>query len=107
MTMAIPVSAAPPVPAESQATAIDARPPRITSIDAGRAFVMLVMIFVNDIAGVSDKIVPWWMKHYSDMRPRPLIDNGMTFVDLVFPGFLFFVGMSIPFALGNRLRKGE
>ena len=68
---------------------------------------MLVMIFVNDIAGVSDKIVPWWMKHYSDMDPRPLIDNGMTFVDLVFPGFLFFVGMSIPFALGNRLRKGE
>ena len=68
---------------------------------------MLVMIFVNDIADVSDKIVPWWMKHYSDMRPRPPVDNGMTFVDLVFPGFLFFVGMSIPFALGNRLKKGE
>ena len=33
--------------------------------------------------------------------------NGMTFVDLVFPAFLFIVGMSIPFALGSRLRKGE
>ncbi len=31
----------------------------------------------------------------------------MTFVDLVFPGFLFIVGMSIPFALGSRLNKGE
>jgi predicted acyltransferase len=31
----------------------------------------------------------------------------MTFVDLVFPGFLFIVGMSIPFALGSRLSKGE
>ena len=31
----------------------------------------------------------------------------MTFVDLVFPGFLFIVGMSIPFALGSRLAKGE
>jgi predicted acyltransferase len=31
----------------------------------------------------------------------------MTFVDLVFPAFLFIVGMSIPFALGGRLAKGE
>ena len=31
----------------------------------------------------------------------------MTFVDLVFPGFLFIVGMSIPFALGPRLARGE
>ena len=78
-----------------------------TSIDAARGFVMLAMIFVNDLAGVSDKIVPWWMKHYSDMQPRPAIDNGLTFVDLVFPGFLFLVGMSIPFALGNRRTRGE
>jgi predicted acyltransferase len=31
----------------------------------------------------------------------------MTFVDLVFPAFLFIVGMSIPFALQNRLQKGD
>jgi heparan-alpha-glucosaminide N-acetyltransferase len=31
----------------------------------------------------------------------------MTFVDLVFPAFLFLVGMSVPFALGGRLEKGE
>src|SRR5262249_45006213 len=51
-------------------------------------------------------IVPNWMKHASDARPR--ISNGMTFVDLVFPAFLFIVGMSIPFALGGRLaRRGQ
>src|SRR4029077_2802157 len=33
--------------------------------------------------------------------------SGMTFVDLVFPEFLFIVGMSIPFALGARLDRGE
>ena len=33
--------------------------------------------------------------------------SGMTFVDLVFPAFLFIVGMSIPSALGGRLRTGE
>jgi heparan-alpha-glucosaminide N-acetyltransferase len=31
----------------------------------------------------------------------------MTFVDLVFPAFLFIVGLSVPFALGGRMAKGE
>ena len=73
--------------------------PRITSIDALRGVVMFTMIFVNDIAGVSPKIVPAWMRHFKGR-------SGMTFVDLVFPAFLFIVGMSIPFALGGRLRTG-
>src|SRR5690242_20127974 len=33
--------------------------------------------------------------------------SGMTFVDIVFPAFLFIVGMSIPFALRSRLARGE
>ena len=77
-----------------------ARAPRITSIDAVRGLVMFTMIFVNDIAGVSPDIVPAWMRHYKGR-------SGMTFVDMVFPAFLFIVGMSIPFALGGRLRAGE
>ncbi|MFL5244552.1 MAG: DUF5009 domain-containing protein [Gemmataceae bacterium] len=74
---------------------------RITSIDALRGLIMFTMIFVNDIAGVSHDIVPWWMCHF------PPNGDGMTFVDLVFPAFLFIAGMSIPFALGRRLDKGE
>ena len=73
---------------------------RIASIDAVRGLVMFSMIYVNDIAGVSSKIVPGWMRHYKGR-------SGMTFVDLVFPAFLFIVGMSIPIALGSRLNKGE
>jgi uncharacterized membrane protein YeiB len=77
---------------------------RITSIDALRGFVMFMMIFVNDLAGAPEKIVPDWMAHFSD---RHQTGSGMTFVDLVFPAFLFLVGMSIPFALGSRLNRGE
>ena len=60
---------------------------------------MFAMIFVNDLAGVSDRIVPPWMKHFRGQ-------SGMTFVDLVFPAFLFIVGMSIPLALRARADKG-
>jgi predicted acyltransferase len=76
------------------------RNPRVLSIDALRGLVMFTMIFVNDLAGVSHKIVPEWMRHFHGK-------SGMTFVDLVFPAFLFIVGMSIPFALGGRLNSGE
>jgi len=79
------------------------QPMRVTSIDALRGFVMFMMIFVNDLAGAG-KIVPDWMVHFSD---RHRGGSGMTFVDLVFPAFLFIVGMSVPFSLGARLAKGQ
>jgi predicted acyltransferase len=75
-------------------------PPRLVSIDALRGLVMFTMIFVNDIAGVSSQIVPPWMRHFKGR-------SGMTFVDEVFPAFLFIVGLSIPFALAGRLQRGE
>jgi predicted acyltransferase len=62
---------------------------------------MFTMIFVNDIAGVPE--MPWWLRHYHDS----FLGSGMTFVDLVFPAFLFIVGMSVPLALAPRLARGE
>ena len=72
---------------------------RIRSIDTFRGITILVMIFVNDVAGVSG--IPAWMKH------MPADADAMTFVDIVFPAFLFIVGMSLPFAINNRLAKGD
>src|SRR5262249_44604056 len=61
---------------------------------------ILVMLFVNDVAGVHG--TPAWMKHV-----KPPDADGMTFVDVVFPAFLFIVGTSIPFAIGRRLEQGQ
>ena len=96
----MPATTSSTAPTPDTPASVPARPARITSIDALRGLVMFTMIFVNDLAGVSDRIVPSWMKHFHGK-------SGMTFVDLVFPAFLFIVGMSIPFALGSRLSKGE
>jgi predicted acyltransferase len=76
---------------------------RISSIDALRGLVMFTMIFVNDLASVG-AVVPDWLMHY---ELRHADANGLTFVDLVFPSFLFIVGMSIPFAVESRLSKGD
>lgn len=72
---------------------------RILSIDAFRGITILVMIFVNSVAGVQG--IPSWMQHAHAEEDR------MTFVDVVFPAFLFIVGMSIPFAINSRLNKGD
>jgi predicted acyltransferase len=76
-----------------------ARAERLESLDVLRALIILVMLFVNDLDGVSG--VPAWMKHI-----EPSTADGMTFVDVVFPAFLFMVGVSIPFAIGGRLERG-
>lgn len=72
---------------------------RIFSIDALRGITIFVMIFVNELASV--KNVPQWMRH------MPADADAMTFVDVVFPAFLFIVGMSVPFAFNARLIKGD
>ncbi len=72
---------------------------RIESVDIFRGLTLLVMVFVNDVSDV--KGLPWWTHH------MPTQANGMTYVDMVFPTFLFIVGLSIPLAVERRIRKGD
>src|SRR6478609_3492580 len=74
-------------------------PKRLHSIDVFRAVTMLLMIFVNDVSGV--KNIPVWIEHVGAS------DDGLGFADTVFPAFLFIVGLSIPFAIRNRINKGD
>jgi heparan-alpha-glucosaminide N-acetyltransferase len=68
---------------------------RVTSIDIFRGLTMLVMIFVNDLASIHG--LPWWTNHAREDQ------DVMTYVDMVFPFFLFIVGMSMPLAIRRRL----
>lgn len=71
---------------------------RISSIDIMRGLTLVLMLFVNDL---NMKVAPAWLGHMqADF-------DGMGLADWVFPGFLFIVGMAIPFAFSNRLAKGQ
>ncbi|WP_439555959.1 DUF5009 domain-containing protein [Dyadobacter sp.] len=72
---------------------------RVDSIDIFRALTMFLMIFVNDFWTL--KGVPQWMEHSKGS------EDAMGLSDVVFPCFLFIVGLSIPFAISNRKKKGD
>lgn len=82
------VSAAPPLRGE-----------RLQSIDLLRGLDVLLMLFVNDIAGVAG--TPAFLRHVAGDV------DGMTITDVVFPAFLFITGMAIPLAIDGRLRRGD
>jgi predicted acyltransferase len=58
---------------------------------------MAVMIFVNELAEVRG--LPWWTYH------AHANEDVMTYVDMVFPFFLFIVGMSLPLSIAQRLKR--
>ena len=72
---------------------------RIEALDIFRALTMFFMLFVNDIAGLKD--IPHWLQH------ARWDEDMLGFSDIIFPGFLFAMGMAIPYAIQNRLKKGE
>ena len=74
-------------------------PERVASVDAVRGLVILLMIFVNDVAGVGR--APSWLKHVDADA------DAMTLPDIVFPAFLFIAGMSIPLSLQRASASGR
>lgn len=70
---------------------------RILSIDIVRGLTLLLMLFVNDLYMPG---VPAWLGH-TEMNY-----DGMGLADWVFPSFLFMVGISIPYAIEARRRRG-
>lgn len=71
---------------------------RNLAIDMFRGLTMVLMVFVNDFWTVLD--VPHALEHFATW------EDGMGLSDLMYPLFLFAVGMSIPYAIDRRYEKG-
>lgn len=71
---------------------------RNAAIDMLRGLTMLFMVFVNDFWSIGG--VPHFLEHFGTY------EDGMGVSDVVFPMFLFAMGMSIPYALERRFAKG-
>lgn len=71
---------------------------RNQAIDIFRALTMFIMIFVNDFWKIHD--VPHWLEHAA------YGEDFMGLADIVFPCFLFAVGLSVPYAIERRYAKG-
>lgn len=81
---------------------------RASSLDALRGYAILTMVLSGSIAW---GVLPGWMYH-AQVGPRSnfVFDGsiyGITWVDLVFPFFLFAMGAAFPFSIGNKYRKGS
>jgi predicted acyltransferase len=70
---------------------------RLVSLDAFRGLTVAGMVLVNNPGT--------WRAVYPPLRHASW--HGWTPTDLVFPFFLFIVGVAIPLALGPRLADGE
>lgn len=81
---------------------------RIASIDILRGIAITGMILCANIGFQSD--LPAWMFHAQTPPPTyafaPNVP-GITWVDLVFPFFLFSMGAAFPFAMKKRLDNGQ
>lgn len=71
---------------------------RNLAIDMFRGLTMTLMVFVNEFWKVFN--VPHWLEHYATT------EDGMGLSDIVFPMFLFAMGMSVPYALERRYAQG-
>jgi len=81
---------------------------RVLSIDALRGVTIFAMILCAAIS--YDAGLPAWMFHCQVPPPdyvfHPQV-RGITWVDMVFPFFIFALGAALPFSLGRRVEKGE
>jgi predicted acyltransferase len=79
---------------------------RADALDALRGLAVLAMVLSGTIAR---KTLPAWMYHAQLPPPAHAFNAklpGLTWVDLVFPFFLFAMGAAIPLALSRRISKG-
>ena len=81
---------------KAPAGAETARPPRMVSLDVFRGATIAAMILVNDPGS--------WSHIYPPLEHAEW--NGWTPTDLIFPFFLFIVGVSLTLSFAARIARG-
>jgi predicted acyltransferase len=80
---------------------------RLVSLDALRGFDMFWIVgggpIIQSLATASDCPSLAWIPPQLEHVPW----EGFHFLDLVFPLFLFMIGVSIPYAFGKRIARGD
>jgi len=84
------------VESESAVEVLPARRERLLSLDVFRGLTLIGMVLVNSPGD----------PHYKYGPLSHVAWHGWTFADLVFPFFLFMVGVSLPYSLESRLARG-
>jgi predicted acyltransferase len=82
---------------DSSPQSLTESPQRLVFLDVVRGLTVAFMILVNNNG--SEEVAYWPLKH-ADW-------NGWTPTDLVFPIFIFLVGISIVFSTASRMARGE
>jgi predicted acyltransferase len=90
----ISIPAAQPAPIDQTSLTV-AAPARVLSVDILRGITITFMILVNDPGD--------WSHVYPQLDHAAW--NGWTLTDLVFPSFLFLVGMSLIFSFQSRIAR--
>ena len=81
--------------------------PRAHALDALRGYAIITMVLS---AMEAFSVLPRWMYHAQVPPPDHVFDPtiyGITWVDIIFPFFLFSMGAAIPLSLGRQHSKGE
>jgi len=91
---------------ESKTTSLPA-PGRVTSVDFFRGFTMFLLAgeateLYSHLIHSDNSVV-----HFLGSQFHHHEWHGLHFWDLIQPFFMFIVGVAIPFAVANRLKKGE
>jgi predicted acyltransferase len=86
-----------PAPAIETRPAAAEKPGRLLSLDVFRGFTLAMMLIANNPGDWSHKYTPFEHAEW----------NGCTFTDLIFPSFVFIMGVAMTFSFARRLGDGS
>jgi predicted acyltransferase len=90
-----------------QASTTPAPTDRLLSIDALRGFDMIWIIGGDTLLRALARWADWPFRGWIDEQFEHAEWEGFRFYDLIFPLFLFLVGVVLPFSLGKLRERGE